>query len=138
MKFNNTKYKALHLHQSNPQYEYRLENELIESSPVEKDVAILVKKILDMSWQCAFPAQKANCVLTCIKKCVTSRAREVVLPLGSLLMRLQLEYCSHLWAPWHRRTLTCGINPEDGHKKGWSTAPMQNSRETSVCLDWKR
>lgn len=71
MKFNNTKYKVLHLHQSDPQYEHRLENELIESSPVEKDVATLMKKKIDMSRQCAFPTQKANCILNCIKKNVS-------------------------------------------------------------------
>lgn len=122
MKFNNTKCKVLHLHQSNPQYEHRLENELIETSPVEKDVAILVKKKLDMSRQCAFPARKANCILSCIKKkCVTSRAREVVLPLNSVLMRLQLQYCSHLWGPWHRKTLTCMTE-----SRGWPQEGLEH------------
>lgn len=58
MKFNNTKYKALHLHQSNPQYEYTLENELIESSPVEKDVAILVKK--NIRYELCFPSSESQ------------------------------------------------------------------------------
>ena len=40
MKFNKAKYKVLHLHQvhlDNHQYQYRLGDEWIESSPTEKE-----------------------------------------------------------------------------------------------------
>ncbi|GAB0207244.1 mitochondrial enolase superfamily member 1 [Grus japonensis] len=83
----------------------RLGREWIESSPEEKDLGVLIDEKLNMSWQCALAAQKANCVLGCIKRGVTSRSREVILPLHSALVRPHLEYCIQLGGPQYRRDM---------------------------------
>ena len=48
---------------------------------------------LDMNQQCAFPAQKASCILDCVKRSMASRLSEEILPLYFVLVRLHLEYC---------------------------------------------
>ena len=80
--------------QGKTDYQYKLGDKRIEYSPDKKDLGILVDGKLDVSQQSALTAQKANHVLGCIQRSMSSRVREVTLLLCSVLVRPHLEYCA--------------------------------------------
>ncbi|KAK4828102.1 hypothetical protein QYF61_023464 [Mycteria americana] len=89
-KFNKDNCKVLYLGKHNPGLQHRLGSTGLGSSSVEKDLGDLVDK-LKMSEQCAAAAKKANRMLGCINKGITSRDKDIVIPLYSALVRPHLE-----------------------------------------------
>jgi len=68
MRFNKSKCRVLHLKRNNHVNSYRLGDDLLERSSVEKDPGVLVDNRLAMSQQCALVATRTNGILGFIKK----------------------------------------------------------------------
>lgn len=83
MRFSKARLKVLHPSSFNQKYQFKLGDVMIESSHAEKDLGVLVDKKLDVNWH---GAQKADCILGCMKRIMGSSFREVVLLLYSALV----------------------------------------------------
>ena len=76
--------------------------DLLESSPAEKDLRVPADDKLNTSQQSALAAWKANGILSSIRRGVASGERKVIVPLYSALVRPQLEYCIQVWVSQHK------------------------------------
>lgn len=98
-----------------------------------------IDKKLNMRLQCAL-AQKAICILDCIKNMV-SRVREVILPFCFALMRPHLQYFIQLWGSQHKKNMERWSESKgqaEGLLGAWSTSSTQRGWESWGCSDWRR
>ena len=58
-------------------HQYRLGDDLLEMSSVEKDLGVLVDNRLTMGQHCALTTKVAKGILRCIKKSMDSRSRDI-------------------------------------------------------------
>ncbi|CAM5109435.1 unnamed protein product [Eretmochelys imbricata] len=103
MKFNSEKCKVMHLGINNKNFSYKLGTHQLEVTEEEKDLGVLVDHRMTMSRQCDMAMKKANAVLGCIRRGISSRDKEVLVPLYKALVRPHLEYCVQFWSPMFKK-----------------------------------
>lgn len=106
MKFNKGK-QVLPLGWNNYTHHYMQGDKKVKSCFPEKDLYVLEDTKLTTTEQCALAAKKTNSILSCIRKSITSRLREMMLPLYSALVRHRWSTVSSSRLPSTRETWTC-------------------------------
>ncbi|KAJ7398497.1 hypothetical protein BTVI_124655 [Pitangus sulphuratus] len=84
---------------------YRLGTEWLESSPVQKELGVLVNSQGKHEPVCVQVAKKANGIPACISNSVDSKTRAVIVPLYSALVSPHLKSSVLFWAPHYRKVI---------------------------------
>jgi len=123
MKFSKDKCKVLHLGKHNPGVQHRLGSTWLGSSSVERDLGVRMDSKLSVSEQCAAAEKKASRMWGCINKGITSRDKEVTIPLRTCQVTPAI-LCSVLVPAMQNRCGQAGEGPEKGHKADQRTAKL--------------
>ena len=99
MKFNADKCKVIRFGGGTPS-NYVMDGKTLENIEEEKDLGVLIHKTLKLENQCQAATSRANRILGMLKRNITSRKKEVILPLYRTLVRPHLEYSVQFWNPY--------------------------------------
>ncbi|KAJ7413012.1 hypothetical protein WISP_93484 [Willisornis vidua] len=111
-------------------------NTFMESNSVEKELEILIGKLLTMSQQCALVAKKK--ALGYNRKSADSKLREVILPLYSVLFQGYSSWSTVSSSkPLRHGSTGERYSMEEGYKYDlgdWSISPIKKDRGSWTCL----
>ena len=103
MKFNTTKCKVMHVGKSNQRFQYMTDDQILESTVQEKDLGVIVTDSLKVAGSCHAAYTKANRVLSMMRRKISLKTPEVLLPLYRSLVRPRAEYCVLAWSPHYNK-----------------------------------
>ena len=100
MSFNTSKCKIIHVGRNNPNYDYSMNGETLQTSDTEKDIGFNIHSSLKPSIHCNIIAKKAHTVLSLVSRNFHYRDKKTFVNLYCQHVRPILEYASPVWSPW--------------------------------------
>ena len=83
------------------------------SNLAERDLGVVVDNRVNVSQQCAAAATNINRILGCIHRGITSRDRDMIIPLYSARVRPHLGCSVQFWSPQLKEDAD---NPKERHE----------------------
>ena len=88
----------MHFGNKNLNFDYSLNDLVLESVDIECDLGIVLSKDLEISRQCAQAYVMENRMLGVIKRTTALKNSDILLKLHQTLVRPHLEYCTAAWS----------------------------------------
>ena len=110
MEFNVSKCKVLHAGRTNRMKEYTMEGKILEKVQEEKDLGVMVDKAMNGNRQVTEAVKKANRALAQLRRTITNKEIDTLIPIYKATVRPHLEYCVQAWAPYLAPYLKKDIN----------------------------
>ena len=100
MEFNVAKCKVLH---AGRMKEYTMEGNILEKVQEENDMGVMVHKAMNGSRQVAEAVKKANCALAQLRRTISNKEIDTVLPIYKETVRPHPEDCIQACAPYLKK-----------------------------------
>ena len=78
---------------------------ILSKTVKEKDLGVSINANMKVSEQCRIAASKGNQVLGMIRRNITYKEKNLIVPLYKAIVRPHLEYCIQAWSPYLRKDM---------------------------------
>ena len=68
----------------------------------EKDLGVTISANMKVSEQCSFTGSNGNQIRGLIKRNISYKKKELIIPLYKAIVRPHLEYCMQAWRPYRK------------------------------------
>jgi hypothetical protein len=99
MQFNISKCSVMHIGNKNPRLEYKMNDKIIKTEKVVKDLGVYISDDLKSTRHCIETEKICNRLIGYIKRQFTFKNKEIVITLYNALIRSRIEYCVQFWSP---------------------------------------
>ena len=93
MLFNFGKCKCIHVGHGNMDEEYKMGDAVLGRTTKEKDLGVTFNADMKVSEQCGIAVSKGNRILGLIRRTITYKEKQLIVPLYQAIVRPNLEYC---------------------------------------------
>ena len=105
MLFNIGKCKSIHIGHRNMDKEYKMGDAVLGKTTQEKDLGETFSADMKVSEQCRIAASKGNQIIWLVRRIVTYKEKQLIVPLCKAIVRPHLEHCIHAWRPYRKKDI---------------------------------
>ena len=105
MLFNFRKCKCIHIGHGNMDEEYKMGYAVLGRTTQEKDLGVTFSTDMKVSEQCGIAASKGNKILGLIRRTITYKEKQLIVPLYKAIVRPHLEDCIQAWRPYRKKDI---------------------------------
>ena len=80
-------------------------NVILGRTSQERDLGVTFKADMKISKQCGIAASKGNQILGLIKRTITYKEKQLIVPLYKAIVRPHLEYCIQAWRLYRKKDI---------------------------------
>ena len=105
MLLNFGKCKCIHIGRGNMDEDYIMGAAVLGRTTQEKDLGITFSADMKVSEQCRIVALKGNKILRLIRRTITYKEKQLIVPLYKAIVRPHFEYCIQAWRPYRKKVI---------------------------------
>lgn len=105
MLFNASKCSVVHMGYNNVKSNYSMNGTNLKASTHERDLGVIVSDDLKSTLNCVESVKKANRILGCIRRSITTKRKDIISKLYKQLVRPLLEYAVQSWNPYLQKDI---------------------------------